>query len=58
MPQDLAERVARRLGLPSEEVGLIRRGAELHDIGKVAIPDAIASTKPDPSTAAARRGPG
>jgi putative two-component system response regulator len=29
------------LGLPSEEVDLIRRSAPLHDIGKVGVPDAI-----------------
>ena len=29
------------LGLPSEEVELIRRAAPLHDIGKIGIPDAI-----------------
>ena len=43
----LAERVAQQLGLPGEEIELIRQGAELHDIGKVAIPDAILN-KPGP----------
>ncbi len=43
----LAERVAQQLGLPDEEIELIRQGAELHDIGKVAIPDAILN-KPGP----------
>ena len=33
--------IARRLGLTDEEIGHIRRGALLHDIGKMAIPDAI-----------------
>lgn len=33
--------VARALGLPSEEVDLIRRAAPLHDLGKIAIPDSI-----------------
>jgi diguanylate cyclase (GGDEF)-like protein len=37
----LAERTARRLGLPPEEVERVRHAAELHDAGKVAIPDAI-----------------
>jgi two-component system cell cycle response regulator len=37
----LAESVAGRLGLAREEVEEIRHAAELHDIGKVAIPDAI-----------------
>jgi putative nucleotidyltransferase with HDIG domain len=33
--------IARALGLPKEEISVIARGAFLHDIGKVAIPDAI-----------------
>lgn len=33
--------IAAALGLPAEEVELIRRAAPLHDIGKLAIPDAI-----------------
>jgi diguanylate cyclase (GGDEF)-like protein len=37
----LASRVARRFTLPAEEVESIRQAAELHDVGKVAIPDAI-----------------
>jgi diguanylate cyclase (GGDEF)-like protein len=32
---------AERLGLPAEEVQLVKRTAELHDLGKVAIPSAI-----------------
>jgi diguanylate cyclase (GGDEF)-like protein/putative nucleotidyltransferase with HDIG domain len=38
---ELAERVGRRLGLDPDELAHIRRAASLHDIGKVAIPDAI-----------------
>jgi two-component system cell cycle response regulator len=38
---DLAQAVARRLGLPDDRVEQIRLAAELHDVGKVAIPDAI-----------------
>jgi diguanylate cyclase (GGDEF)-like protein len=38
---DLAEAIARRLGLDDNDVLLVRRAAELHDVGKVAIPDAI-----------------
>ncbi len=38
---ELAERTARRLGLPAEEVERIRHAGELHDAGKVAIPDGI-----------------
>ena len=38
---ELAQSVAERLGLPREEVEQVRHAAELHDIGKVAIPDAI-----------------
>jgi diguanylate cyclase (GGDEF)-like protein/putative nucleotidyltransferase with HDIG domain len=37
----LAERVARRLGLPEEAVDHVRLAAQLHDIGKIAIPDAV-----------------
>jgi two-component system cell cycle response regulator len=37
----LAARVAERFTLPPEEVDNIRQAAELHDVGKVAIPDAI-----------------
>jgi diguanylate cyclase (GGDEF)-like protein len=45
----LSERVARRLGLPEDEVATVRHAAELHDVGKVAIPDEILS-KPGPLT--------
>ena len=38
---------AARLGLDGEELDDVRRAAELHDIGKVAIPDAILN-KPGP----------
>ena len=38
---DLAEAVAVELGLPKTEVSKARLTAALHDIGKVAIPDAI-----------------
>jgi two-component system, cell cycle response regulator len=41
----LAVEVARRLGLTEASVGHVRAGAELHDIGKSAIPDSIL-TKP------------
>jgi diguanylate cyclase (GGDEF)-like protein len=37
----LAGRVARELGLSEHELLEIRRAAQLHDIGKVAIPDSI-----------------
>jgi two-component system cell cycle response regulator len=40
---ELAERTARRLGLPPEDVERIRHAGELHDAGKVAIPDGILS---------------
>jgi len=43
----LAEAVARRLGLSEEEVTLTRLTAELHDVGKLAIPDSILD-KPGP----------
>jgi two-component system cell cycle response regulator len=38
---ELAESVSRRHGLPELDVQWIRLAAELHDVGKVAIPDAI-----------------
>ena len=38
---DLAGACAERLELPAEEVRSVRRAAELHDVGKVAIPSAI-----------------
>src|SRR3954468_22132223 len=43
----LAEAVADRLGLSPDEIEQVRQAAELHDVGKVAIPDAILS-KPGP----------
>lgn len=33
--------VARQLGLPDSQVSLIRRAAELHDVGKIGVPDTI-----------------
>jgi two-component system cell cycle response regulator len=47
---DLAEPVARRLGLQGAELQQVRQAAELHDVGKLAIPDAILE-KPGPLTA-------
>jgi putative nucleotidyltransferase with HDIG domain len=38
---DLTVRLARRMGFSDEDIVHIRRGAILHDIGKMAIPDAI-----------------
>jgi two-component system, cell cycle response regulator len=38
---DLAEPVARRLGFAEEDLQRVRQVAELHDVGKLAIPDAI-----------------
>src|SRR5437867_5742938 len=38
--------IARAMGLPAERIRVIARGAFLHDIGKMAIPDAILR-KPD-----------
>jgi putative nucleotidyltransferase with HDIG domain len=35
------ELIGRRFGLPEEEVAHLRRGAMLHDIGKIGVPDAI-----------------
>ncbi len=38
---DLADRLAERLGLPVEDRVALRRAGIVHDIGKVAVPDAI-----------------
>jgi diguanylate cyclase (GGDEF)-like protein len=38
---ELARRVGTRLGLDAEDLDVVVRAAELHDIGKVAVPDAI-----------------
>jgi len=42
-----AVRLARRMGVPEGELVQVRRGAMLHDIGKLAVPDAILG-KPGP----------
>ena len=42
-----AVRLGRRVGLDAEELDVVGRGAEMHDIGKMAIPDTILS-KPGP----------
>jgi HD-GYP domain-containing protein (c-di-GMP phosphodiesterase class II) len=44
---ELAGKLARCLGLDGEEIDVVVRGAQLHDIGKMAIPDAVLS-KPGP----------
>ena len=44
---ELAVAVGRRLGLEGEQLDYVRLAAELHDVGKVAIPDAILN-KPGP----------
>jgi two-component system, cell cycle response regulator len=46
----LALDVGRRLGMDGEELDVLARAAELHDVGKIAIPDAIL-TKPGPLNA-------
>ena len=38
---ELALAVGRRMGLESDELAQVARAAELHDVGKVAVPDAI-----------------
>ncbi len=43
----LAVAVGRELGLDAEEIDVLRRAAELHDIGSIAIPDEILR-KPEP----------
>ena len=36
-----SELLGRRIGLPEEQITALRRGGIVHDIGKVAVPDAI-----------------
>jgi diguanylate cyclase (GGDEF)-like protein len=38
---DLAHAVGRELGMDAEELDVLARAAELHDVGKIAIPDTI-----------------
>jgi two-component system, cell cycle response regulator len=44
---DLAVALGRRIGLDAEDLDVVARGAELHDLGKMAVPDAILR-KPGP----------
>ena len=37
----MAALLAKQLGLPDSQVGLIRRAAPLHDVGKIGVPDTI-----------------
>jgi diguanylate cyclase (GGDEF)-like protein/putative nucleotidyltransferase with HDIG domain len=46
---ELAVEVGRELGLPESELEAVRYGAIFHDIGKIAVPDAILN-KPGPLT--------
>ena len=46
---DMTIKIAETLGVPEEEIVHIRRGALLHDIGKMGIPDSIL-LKPGPLT--------
>jgi putative two-component system response regulator len=43
--------LGQRIGLPADDLGALRRGGYLHDIGKVAVPDTILF-KPGPLTPA------
>jgi putative two-component system response regulator len=43
---ELSARIAAAMGLPADEVEMIRRTAPLHDLGKVGIPDGVL-LKPD-----------
>jgi putative two-component system response regulator len=46
-----AVRLARHVGMAAEDIDVLRRGALLHDVGKISIPDAILD-KPGPLTPA------
>jgi putative two-component system response regulator len=37
----MAALLARKIGLPDQQVALVRRAAPLHDVGKIGVPDAI-----------------
>ncbi|MEA5079789.1 MAG: PAS domain S-box protein [Anaerolineaceae bacterium] len=38
---NLAVKLARRMGIPEDQMEILRRGALLHDIGKLGVPDTI-----------------
>jgi cyclic di-GMP phosphodiesterase len=38
---NFSERLGRRIGLPEDQITALRRGGIVHDVGKVAVPDAI-----------------
>ena len=44
--RELSTEVARQLGMGAEDLDVLARAAELHDVGKIAVPDAILE-KPD-----------
>ncbi len=46
---ELAVKLGQRLGMPAEELTNLRRGAQLHDIGKMGVPDSVL-LKPGPLT--------
>jgi putative nucleotidyltransferase with HDIG domain len=49
---DMAMRLARGMGMSEEDLSCVQRGALLHDIGKMGVPDAVL-LKPGPLTDAA-----
>ena len=51
---DLAERIARRMGLPEQEATHIYRAALVHDIGMVAVPSFVLNKSQDTLTEAER----
>ncbi len=45
MVSELSAAIAKRMGLPSNDVDRISEGALLHDVGKIGVPDAILTKK-------------
>jgi len=47
--RDYAVLIAQKLGLPQEDIEVLKLGASLHDLGKVGVPDAVLNKNGEPS---------